>query len=64
MDLKDQHDLREIICRPFITLKNGQKLWAYEKGLKAFCFPASPGYQEKQEQKKEPAIKQTQSKTK
>lgn len=26
------------ICRPFITLRNGKVLYAYEKGLKAFCF--------------------------
>jgi hypothetical protein len=26
------------ICRPFITLRNGRVLWAWEKGLKAFCF--------------------------
>lgn len=24
------------IYRPFITLKNGQKLWAWQRGLKAF----------------------------
>ncbi|HEY4486550.1 MAG TPA: hypothetical protein VJB70_02360 [Candidatus Paceibacterota bacterium] len=27
-----------IICRPFITLRNGKVLYAWEKGLKAFCF--------------------------
>ena len=26
------------ICRPFITLRNGKRLYAWEKGLKAFCF--------------------------
>lgn len=26
------------ICRPFITLKNGKRLYAYQVGLKAFCF--------------------------
>lgn len=27
----------EIICRPFITIK-GKRIYAYQKGLKAFCF--------------------------
>lgn len=27
-----------IICRPFITLRNGKKLFAREVGRKAFCF--------------------------
>jgi hypothetical protein len=27
-----------LICRRFITLKNGKKLFAYERGLEAFCF--------------------------
>lgn len=35
---------KKIICRPFITMKNGKVLYAWEKGLKAFCFPASPNY--------------------
>ena len=26
------------ICRPFITLRNGKVIYAFEKGLKAFCF--------------------------
>lgn len=26
------------ICRPFITLRNGRKLFAWEVGKKAFCF--------------------------
>jgi hypothetical protein len=42
MDL--QNTSTGIICRPFITLKNGRILWAWEKGLNAFCFPASPDY--------------------
>jgi hypothetical protein len=33
-----------LICRPYITLRNGKVLWAWEKGMKAFCFPASPNY--------------------
>ena len=26
------------ICRPFITLKNGTRLYASQCGKKAFCF--------------------------
>lgn len=32
-------DEYEIICRPYITLKNGVRIYAAQKGLKAFCFP-------------------------
>lgn len=42
----------EMICRPWITLRNGKRLYAWEKGLKAFCFPANPDY-EKQNPRKE-----------
>lgn len=27
-----------LICRPYITLRNKKVLYAWEKGLKAFCF--------------------------
>lgn len=27
-----------LICTPYITLRNGRKLHASEKGLEAFCF--------------------------
>jgi hypothetical protein len=27
-----------IICRPYITTKQGKRIYAWEKGLKAFCF--------------------------
>ncbi len=36
------------ICRPFITLRNGRRLYAHEVGKTAFCFevdevkPAKP----------------------
>lgn len=29
------------ICRPFITLRNGQKLFAHQVGKKAFCWDVS-----------------------
>lgn len=37
-----------MICRPFITLRNGRRLFAHEVGKTAFCFevdevkPAKP----------------------
>ncbi|MEW9576411.1 hypothetical protein U9K47_13515 [Bacillus toyonensis] len=30
-----------LICRPFITLKNGTKLYASSVGKKAFCWEVS-----------------------
>lgn len=27
-----------MICRPFITLRNGRRLFAHEVGKEAFCF--------------------------
>lgn len=30
------------ICRPWITLPNGQRLYASSVGKKAFCFWAKP----------------------
>jgi hypothetical protein len=41
-----------LICRPFITLRNGKILYAWEKGLKAFCFNV------KEKQKTPPPIKE------
>lgn len=42
-----------LICRPFITLKNGRRLYAHEKGLEAFCFRVTPEqHQEYLERKK------------
>lgn len=26
------------ICRPYITLRNSKRLYAHQKGLRAFCF--------------------------
>lgn len=42
-----------LICRPFITLKNGKRLYAYEKGLEAFCFEVTPEQHKKYLEKKE-----------
>ncbi len=27
-----------LVCTPYITLRNGQRLYASQKGLEAFCF--------------------------
>ncbi|WP_284281155.1 hypothetical protein [Limnobacter litoralis] len=37
-----EHDIDDhvIICRPWITLRNGKRLYAWQVGKKAFCFPA------------------------
>ncbi len=29
---------RILICRPFITLRNGRRIYAHWYGKKAFCF--------------------------
>lgn len=29
----------QMVFRPYITLKNGQRLYAKQFGKKAFCFP-------------------------
>ena len=29
----------ELVFTPYITLKNGQRLYASQVGKKAFCFP-------------------------
>ncbi len=31
-----------LICTPYITLRNGKRLYAYEKGKEAFCFKVTP----------------------
>ena len=28
----------QVICRPYITTRNGRRIYAWQKGLKAFCF--------------------------
>ena len=33
------NDSVEYIFRPYITLKNGKRLYAWQRGLKAFRFP-------------------------
>ena len=41
------------ICRPFITLKNGKVIYAFEKGLKAFCFEVDEVKPKKQKTRSE-----------
>lgn len=42
-----------LVCTPYITLRNGHRLYAHEKGLEAFCFEVSPEQQKKYEEKKQ-----------
>lgn len=37
-----QEDSDELICRPFITLKSGKRIYAAAYGKKAFCFKPKP----------------------
>lgn len=48
-----------MICTPFITLRNGKRLYAHEKGLEAFCFEVTPEQHEKYLKKKAEANKKT-----
>lgn len=41
-----------LICTPYITLRNGKRLFAHEKGLEAFCFEVTPEQQQKYLEKK------------
>jgi hypothetical protein len=41
-----------IICRPYITLKDGTVLWAKNFGKKAFCFPVPDKQDEEPEKPK------------
>lgn len=45
-----------LVCTPYITLRNGKRLFAHEKGLEAFCFEVTPEqhqeYLEKKSNKK------------
>lgn len=41
-----QNDGRHIICRPWIILRNGKRLYASSLGKKAFCFPVDDDRQE------------------
>lgn len=41
----------ELVFTPYITLRNGQRLYARQFGKKAFCFPRKES-KEKNEQKK------------
>lgn len=41
-----------LICRPWITLKNGVRIYAKDHGKRAFCFYVDA---EKRRIKKEPA---------
>jgi hypothetical protein len=39
-DIPATDDSGELICRPYITLKNGRRLYAAHYGKSAFCWRA------------------------
>jgi hypothetical protein len=41
-----------VICRAFITLKNGQRLYASQVGKKAFCWEVTEEENKKYHQEK------------
>lgn len=51
-----------LICTQYITLRNGKRLFAHEKGLEAFCFEVTPEkhkeYLEKKENQKKKGKKE------
>ncbi|MEK3935906.1 hypothetical protein MKY41_11315 [Sporosarcina sp. FSL W7-1349] len=57
-----------MICTPYITLRNGKRLFAHEKGLEAFCFEVTPEqhkkYMEKKAKEEEKKKKQDESEEK
>ncbi|MDH6351951.1 hypothetical protein M2298_003935 [Brevibacillus sp. 1238] len=53
-----------LICTPYITLRNGHRLYAHEKGLEAFCFEVTPEQQKKYEEKKRNKASEQNEKTK
>lgn len=51
-----------MICTPYITLRNGKRLYAHEKGKEAFCFEVTPEQHKKyMERKKKEKKKQKKS---
>lgn len=54
-----------LICTPYITLRNGKRLFAHEKGLEAFCFEVTPEkHKEYLEKKQKKQKKQNKGKDK
>ncbi len=45
-----------LVCTPFITLRNGRRLYANEVGKEAFCFEVSEEQQQKYLKKKQAKI--------
>jgi hypothetical protein len=41
-----------LICTPYITLRNGQRLYASQKGKEAFCFEVTEEQHQKYKNKK------------
>jgi hypothetical protein len=48
-----------LVYTSFITLRNGKRLFAFEKGLEAFCFEVTEEQQKKYEVKKAKAALKT-----
>lgn len=44
-----------LVCTPFITLRNGKRLFAFEKGKEAFCFEVTEEQHKKYQDKKNKA---------
>lgn len=38
MAKKSDRRTGEVVCTPYITLRNGKRIYAAAYGLKAFCF--------------------------
>lgn len=52
-DIKLRREMiKMMICTPYITLRNGKRLFAHEKGLEAFCFEVTPEQNKKYMEKK------------
>lgn len=42
-----------LVCTRYITLRNGHRLYAHEKGLEAFCFEVTEEQQKKYKERKQ-----------
>ena len=49
------HKHTEMVCRPYITLRNGKRIYAANYGLRAFCFMPKCTQDEYKQTKKEKA---------
>jgi len=42
-----------LVCTPYITLRNGKRMYAHEKGIEAFCFEVTEEEHKKYIEKKQ-----------